>query len=96
MRRFIIGLCLPFIVVTIIATPNLLIDGVEEAVIEPPCEFEITADFSDPGGTLVFRLYFDSNGNRVPEGIEMILWAAQAMPDTNGAMNNVKEIEGEL
>jgi len=73
MQRFIITvLGLFFIVATLIATPNLLIDGVESAVIEPPCEFEITADFSVPGGTLVFRLYFDNNGNRVPESIEMI------------------------
>lgn len=49
------------------ASPNLLIDGAETVVVDPPQEIVVTADFSTPGEAMTFRLYIDANGNRIPE-----------------------------
>ncbi len=53
------------------AFPNLRIDGAETVVVSPPQNVLITADFSEPGQSIAFRLYVDNNGDRIPETIEM-------------------------
>ncbi len=68
MNRFLIPVILIFVVsMSLMASPNLRIDGGESVVVDPPQEIEVSAEFSEPGGTLIFRLFMDKNGNRNPE-----------------------------
>ncbi len=53
------------------ADPNLLIDGSESVVIDPPQEVYITADFSSPGQSLTVRLFIDQNSDRILNLTEM-------------------------